>query len=109
MRSMGKRRRSSPGLPRRLATLPQTLEQTKLTDRVHALPEVLVAVSHELSITCEALEPIALEHGLITVDVLQDTRLEDHESTVDPSLADLRFFGELLDAVAVEDEPTEAR
>ncbi len=79
-------------------------EDVLLAERVHALPERLVLVRHQLPVGRQSLHRLVLEHGVVTVDVLGDLGLHDEERTVDPAFAGVRLLAELDDAVAVEHE-----
>src|ERR671913_172734 len=49
-----------PGLPGRVARLPELLEQLAIAQRIHALPEIVVAVGHQLALVGESLERVLL-------------------------------------------------
>ena len=68
-----------------------------------------MAEGDQLAVLGQPLQRLALPDRLVAVDVVEHLRLEHEEAAVDPALADLRLLGELGDAVAVEDEPAEAR
>src|ERR1700730_2533472 len=103
--------RPLPDHPRGLSALPEALERTDVPESVHALPEVLVLVRGELPVRGEPLECFDLEMTVAIPrrQVVEDRRLEDHETPVDPALADLGLFLELGHEVAVEVEATEPR
>src|SRR5690606_7035172 len=90
------------------AGLPQLLEALLVAQRVHALPEPLVPVGHELPVLGQLLERLALELGVVAGDVVEHARLQHEEGAVDPALARLGLLVELDDLVAVELEVTEA-
>src|SRR3990172_6790314 len=76
--------------PGRIAAVPQALEQTAIPHGVHALPEGVVAVGHQLTVLGEPFEGGQLPlRGFVVVDVVGDAGFEDEESRVDPSLPDL--------------------
>jgi hypothetical protein len=89
--------------------LPKVFEQLLVADGVHALPEGVVPVGHELAVARQPLERLPLELRRVAVDVVEDLRLEHEERAVDPALADLRLLRELGDLVAVEIEVPVAR
>ena len=68
-----------------------------------------MTIGGELPVLRETLERVGLETRRVVVEVVEESRLEDEEATVDPTLADLWLLGELRDEVALEDEPAEAR
>jgi len=51
-----------------------------------------VPEGHELLIGGQPLERFEFEAGGVAVQVIEDSRLEDEESTVDPALAGLRLL-----------------
>ena len=71
--------------------------------------KVAVPVGHELPVTRELLERLALEVRVLSLDVVEYLRLENEESAVDPALSELRLLRELDDLVAVELDVPEAR
>jgi len=73
-----------------------------LAERIHALPEAGVSVSHQLSIGGEPFHGFFFPLGFVAFDVIKDLRLKDEESAVDPAFSELRFFGESGDAVAFD-------
>ena len=74
----------------------------QVAEGVHALPEAVVPVGHQLAFAASRSSGSALEAVVVAGDVVEDPRLEDEEAAVDPALADLRLLGELDDPVAVE-------
>src|SRR6188472_3458904 len=96
-----------PDFPGRLAALPQLVEQHLLSQRIHALPEIMMAESHQLAVGGETLQRLTLEVSLVAVDVVEHTRFEHEERAVDPPLPELRLLRELHDPVAVELEVPE--
>jgi len=50
-----------PDLPRCVAAFPKGLEADFVADGVHALPEAVVLISHELAVAGEMFERLALE------------------------------------------------
>src|SRR5204863_1481730 len=102
-RSRGCRRPSSPYLPRGLARRPQVVQQLHLTRCVHGLPEAIVRISHELAVSGQPGERLALQHDIV-VDgdvALEYLPLEHHEAAVDGAAARLGFLFEGLDDPAV--------
>src|SRR5438477_4011929 len=97
-----------PDFPWRSATLPELIEHDLLAERVHALPEFVMSVCHQLRIGCKPLERLPLEVRFVAVDVVQHRRFEDEEGAVDPAFPKLRLFREADDLVAFEIEMTKA-
>ena len=54
-------------------------------------------------------ESVALQAGIISLEIVEDFRLEDQEPAVDPAFADLGFLGEFRHEVAIKDEAAKAR
>src|SRR3990172_9489632 len=84
--------------PWRIALVPKALQQGLVPQCVHALPEGVVTVSHQLTVFGEPFERGELPlRGSVVVDIVGDAGLENEESPVDPSLPDLRtvLTGEL--------------
>src|SRR6185437_15849817 len=100
---------SLPNLPGRIAARPERLEAHLVTHGVHALPEAVVLVGHELAVARQAFQRLALEQRGIAVDVIEDARLENEEGAVDPCLTRERLLVEARHAVAVELQAAEAR
>src|SRR5690554_2680358 len=101
--------RRLPHLPRGLARGPHLLEHLLLLQRVHARPEAVVPVAHELAVAHEPVYGLALPDAGVPGDVVDGPRLEDEEAAVDPALALLGLLVEVLDPVALEREVPEAR
>src|SRR3546814_6964264 len=76
---------SIPSLPGRVSGCPELLEQVLVVERVHRLPEALVAVGSQVAGVRERLEGLAFPHRLAVGDVVGDARLEDEEPAVDPT------------------------
>src|SRR5438034_10601466 len=95
-----------PDLPGRLAACPLLFECTPFTHRVHRAPVPFMLEDRELSVARQPLERLALEDGL-RADVVEGLSLEDEETTVDPSLIELRLLAELRGEVAADVQLTE--
>src|SRR3546814_4912071 len=74
-----------PRLPGRVSGIPELLEQVLVVERVHRLPEALVAIGTQIAGVRECLEGLAFPHRLAVGDVVGDARLEDEEPAVDPT------------------------
>ena len=59
-----------------------------------------MAERHQLAVRREPLHGCVLEHDVVGVDIVDDTRLQHEESTINPPLRRLRFLVEFDDAVA---------
>src|SRR3954451_4704367 len=98
---------SGPGLPRRVAAVPEAVQVDLVAKGVHALPEALVTEGGQLAGVRQALER-RLGPVDVAGDVVEDARLEHEESAVDPALDHARLLVEAFDHVAFHLEPTEA-
>src|SRR5690606_40422026 len=74
----------SPLLPRCLAAVPEPFEQLLVAQRVHRLPETVVAICGELSRGRQFLHRAALPDGVVAIDQLDHLLLEHEEPAVDP-------------------------
>src|SRR4029079_14409426 len=99
---------ASPCLPWRAAGVPQCIEVAQFAQRVHALPELFVAVGEELPLGGERLHRRVLPHH-VGADVVERGRLDDEEAAVDPALVQRRLLLEVTYAIPVELERAEAR
>src|SRR6185312_8523472 len=97
--------RSFPDLPGGIAARPEGLEAHFVAHGVHALPETVVLVGHELPVARQTLERLALEQRGIARDVIEHLRLENEEGAVDPCFPGERLLVEARDPVAVELQP----
>src|SRR5947209_7812384 len=73
-----------PALPRCRALVPQAVEIDLVPHGVHSVPEALVLVRDELLVLGQALERLALKDRVVVRDVVEDGRLGDEISAVDP-------------------------
>src|SRR6188472_1574497 len=72
--------RSFPNLPWSVAAVPESAQEADVAQRVHRLPEPLVAVGGELTVAGEPLERIAFPDRLVAVDVVEHAGLEHEEA-----------------------------
>ena len=72
--------------------------------RVHRLPEALVTVGSELAITCEVLEGLAFQYGVVAGQVVEEPVLKDEETTVDPTRFGLPLLGEFRNPLSIKIE-----
>src|SRR3712207_9130358 len=98
-----------PDPPGRRSGLPKLLQQNLVPDGVHALPEAVVAVGHQLAVARQVLQRLLLELGAVALYVVEDLRLADEEGAVDPPFAGLRLFVEHCDRVATHLQVPEPR
>src|SRR5215510_7215276 len=66
-------------------------------------------ITHQFSILCHVLDRIAFPNGVIAVDVVEDTAVEEEIPTIDPTLASLRLFVEGGNAAIVKGNATKTR
>src|SRR3546814_20580209 len=78
-----------------------------ILQRVHALPEALMPVGHQLPLGGESLQRFPLPHRLVPVDIIEDLGLEDEERAIDPAVPAVRLLLEAGDAISVELEAAE--
>ena len=72
-----------PFFPRSLTGLEQFFEHLTLTDIVHALPEALMDIGHQLPLIDQTVQGVFLEDGLITRYEVEDLGLKDHITGID--------------------------
>src|SRR5690606_28114090 len=75
-----------------------------LAKRVHALPEPLVSIRHELAVPGEALHRPIFKHYIIAVDVVENRRLQHEKCTIDPPFRGLRLLREGDDLVLLKEQ-----
>ena len=73
------------------------------------MPKPTMAIRHQLTFGGELFERLTLERGIVSGDVVEDSRFKNKEPAVDPALSGLRLLKELRHAVALQFEATEAR
>ena len=78
-----------------------------LSNRVHALPEIVVAICHQLTFTSEPLEWLLFPVSAVSVDVVEYCGFEHEESSVDPALFRLGFLRELDNLITLHFQMTE--
>ena len=86
-----------------MTRFPQGLKLRLLTHCVHALPEALVLVAHELTFRSQAAQRLLLENAGISRQVVEDFRLQDHVSSIDWGAVQLRLLTERMDGVVAAD------
>src|SRR5262249_10637310 len=91
-----------PNGPRALARFPEPFQIVLVAQRVHGRPKAVVSVSHELAVPRKFLWGRVLEHFHVTVDILEDLRLQNEERPVDPALGSLRLLLKGYYLVALE-------
>ena len=91
-----------PDLPGRFTAVPEFFQDIFLFQRVHTGPEAIVLIPHQFPILGHVFDRIAFPDGVIAVDVVEDTAVEEEIPAVDPTLAGLRLFVEGGNAVAIK-------
>src|SRR6185437_7056220 len=76
---------------------------------IHALPEAVVLIRHQLAVACQVLQRLTLELRSVAFDVFEDSRLQHEERAVYPGLPGQRLLVEARDAAAIELEAAETR
>ena len=102
-------RGSAPGFPGCFTGIPKIVEQLLLSQRIHALPEALVLVGHELAFRRQAGHRAIIPLRVVIFDVVENLRLEDEECAIDPALRRLGVPRKLDDKLALDLEVPEAR
>src|SRR5579859_3730993 len=85
------------------------MEKAHVSQCVHALPETLELVRHQLALLAQAFQWLAFEDGVVSLDVVDHLVLEHEEAAVDPALADGVLLRERDDGFALDRETPEAR
>src|SRR5882762_7740935 len=98
-----------PDLPGRFAAVPEFFQSIFLFQRVHAGPEAIVLIAHQFPVLGELFDRIAFPDSVVTIDVVEDTAVEEEITAIDPALASLRLFVEGGNAVSVECDATKTR
>ena len=80
-----------PNLPGAILRLPEVFEDVFLPERVHALPEGGMPVSHQLTILRQSFQGIVLPDRVISIDIVEYLWLEDEVGAIDPPLPNLGF------------------
>src|SRR5579872_5892649 len=93
---------SFPDLPGCIPAGPQPFQTDFVAHGVHALPEAVVLVGHELPVARQALQGLALELRIVALDVVEHSRLEHEEGAVDPRLAGEGLLVEARHPLAIE-------
>ena len=91
-----------PYAPRGLSAVPELFEQGLVAHGVHALPETFVFPDPQLMVASQTVERVLLKHRVIPVDPIDDRRLANHESAIDPAIVTLGLFLKRCDQISVE-------
>src|SRR5688572_27078271 len=67
---------SVPHLPWSVARGPELVQQLSFAQRIHRLPEALVAVGHELAIGSQPFHGVALPQCIVPVDIAQHPAIQ---------------------------------
>src|SRR6516225_1059138 len=90
-----------PHRPGRTPVRPETRQMLVIARRVHAVPEMLVTVGHQLAVAGQLLERFALEHKIGTIaEPIEHGAREDEEPAADPVSRHVRLLVELGDTAA---------
>src|SRR5688500_2280548 len=73
-----------------------------LSQCVHALPERIVQIGHQLLFRGKPFHRFPFPNRMVRVDVVEDFRLQYKERSVDPSFAELRLLGKMSHPVPFE-------
>src|SRR5882757_1307403 len=98
---------SPPDLPGSLTAIPHLMQLANIAQCIHAVPETLVPVHHQLAVACQHLQRFTFKFNVVSSYVIQHSRLQNEESAVDPPGFDLRFFGKGRHHVIFGGQPTE--
>mgnify|MGYP001666883442 CR=1 FL=1 len=86
-----------------MTRFPQVLELRLLAHRIHALPEALMLVAHELPFRSQTAQRLLLENAVIPRQIVKDLRLEDHITSIDWRAVHLRLLAEGMDGIVAAD------
>jgi hypothetical protein len=89
-------------LPGGLAALPERLQTVAFPQRVHRLPEALVAVGRQLTAPGQLRQHIGLEQAGIGVDQITHRGLQHQKATIDPGLFTVSLFLEIAYAITIQ-------
>ena len=65
----------SPYFPRSFPTHPEALQKSEIAECIHALPELVVPIGHQLSLSGQWLHRLVLPTGLVTSNIRQNVGL----------------------------------
>src|SRR5262245_56562401 len=102
------RKHFTPNLPGSLSAVPQGLESDFVAYGVHALPEAVMLVRHELPVAGEVFERLALELRRMAADIVKHAGLKDEERAVDPRFPGERLLIETHHALPLDLQPAKA-
>ena len=89
--------------------MPEAFQHLEVAEGVHALPEAIVAVNHELAIPGQVLQGLALQNApIVDGEVVENLRLEDEEPPVDEALGGLGLLGEAANLFAFHEKLSES-
>src|SRR6476620_10037242 len=96
-----------PCLPSRFVVIPEAIEDDFVPQGVHSVPKSVVLVGGEFAISGEAFQWCAFKDCGIIIDVVQNRRLGDEVSAIDPAAVVGWLFSEARPAV-LDAEPAVA-
>src|SRR5581483_3736042 len=65
-------------------------------------PKSRVAIGDKLAVVNQSFQQIGFKHIAVVGEIFEDSRLEHHETAVDPALVDLLLFAKADRLVAIE-------
>src|SRR5687768_3197942 len=97
-----------PYFPRRLFLLPQALKESLVAKCIHALPKIFMPICRQLSGGGKPFQCVGLKTAVIRVEVFENFRFEYQKTAIDPAFANLWFFSEIRDDVAVKNQSSKS-
>src|SRR5262245_30924517 len=85
---------TSPHLPGRLPRIPQLFDIMLFFQGVHAGPDPLVAVSHQLALLRQSLDRLPFPDRFVALNVIDHSGVQNKKPPVDPAFGSLGFFVE---------------
>src|SRR5688572_27307837 len=98
-----------PDRPWCVSGIPECFKNVFLFQRIHAGPESVVPVSHQLAIFCEALNRALLPNRFISLDVIKGLTVQNKVTSIDPAFTRLRFLIKLSYLLPGKANASEAR
>ena len=87
--------------PGRFVLFPHLIELIDVFFHIHAFPELVVLISHKLTIVSDALQGLAFENAGIAIDIFEKAGLHDEEARVNPPFAPDRLLAEGFHPIAM--------
>src|SRR5262245_33362607 len=89
---------SRPRLPWCAAIAPETIENSLFAQRIHRMPEAVMAIDAQLTVFGQSPQWFLLPHCVGLVDIFQSRRLEYEKPSVYPGMFVRWFFFKLDDS-----------